>query len=260
MRAKNWIYICAMVLGVLLLNGCSASRHLTEQEQAFGTQAATKRDTKQQKTVRIAIVDSGISTRAIPKEYIDVGKNYVDEAYTTEDTYGHGTAVASIIYQEVQDCEVIFVPLVTSVYEDRRLRSADGEALAKAVCDAVDVFACDVINISAGIEQDNPSLKEAVAYAKEKKVAIVAAVGNDYETAPGKRYYPAAYESVIAVGASDKTGERADFSQDWADVYVEGVDVPIYLMSGNTDTGSATSYAAARYTAQLATNYVKDGE
>ena len=60
--------------------------------------------------VVIAIIDTGISTNAIPSENILEGKNYLDTSLSTEDTYGHGTAVASVILKHLPEAQ--FVPLV----------------------------------------------------------------------------------------------------------------------------------------------------
>ena len=50
-----------------------------------------------QTPVRIAILDSGISTAAIDPESLEGGLNRIKPLSDTEDTIGHGTAVASII-------------------------------------------------------------------------------------------------------------------------------------------------------------------
>ena len=58
--------------------------------------------------VVIAIIDTGISTNAIPSENILEGKNYLDPSLSTEDTYGHGTAVASVILKHLPEAQNIF--------------------------------------------------------------------------------------------------------------------------------------------------------
>jgi hypothetical protein len=44
--------------------------------------------------VVIGIIDTGISTNAIDSDHILEGKNYLDPSLSTDDSYGHGTAVA----------------------------------------------------------------------------------------------------------------------------------------------------------------------
>ena len=47
--------------------------------------------------VRVAIIDTGISTAAISPDRIGRGINYIRPQDTTEDKLGHGTAVSAII-------------------------------------------------------------------------------------------------------------------------------------------------------------------
>jgi hypothetical protein len=65
------------------------------------------------------------------------------------------------------------------------------------------------MNISMGTIEDNPLIEEAVLLAQSQNVIIVAASGN---SAQGEASYPAAYPSVISVGAVDARGEHLNFS------------------------------------------------
>lgn len=203
--------------------------------------------------VMIAIIDTGISTRAISGENIREGKNYLDPALSTEDTYGHGTAVASVILADFPQAQL--VPLVSNAYDEGRIRQVDNDVFAQMIRDAVDVYHCQIINLSVGLILDKPSIREAVAYAEEKGVLVVASVGNDYAAAGGVQYYPAGYDTVLAVGSlnSDRSAISA-FSQrgEWVDVYAVGEDVTIATLSGNTRQSEGTSYSAARVTAHAA--------
>lgn len=249
---KKWnrFVLCLMAF---ILFGCgqvkNEEKKNTDREPTVSSQETVEKELPT--LLRIGVIDTGFSGEAIDSAYIAEGKNYVDESKGTKDTYGHGTAVASIIMNQAENGNFILVPLINAMYEKGKITAIDSDTLAVVIREAIDVFHCDMIHISGGVAQPNDSLKEAVDYAKEKNVIIVAAVGNDYMENPGARIYPAAYDSVISVGALDKDGTRAEFSQDWADEYVLGVDVTIRLMSGKEDMGSASSYAAAVYTASL---------
>lgn len=200
--------------------------------------------------VVIGIIDTGISTNAIPGENILPGKNYVDPARSTEDTYGHGTAVASVILEQLPQAR--FVPLVSNAYEDGKINQVSNDMFAQMIRDAVDVYGCQIINISVGLILDKPSIRDAVAYAEEKGVLVVASVGNDYATAGSCRYYPAGYDTVLAVGSlnGDCTA-ISDFSQrgEWVDVYARGEKVTIATLSGGSRESDGTSYSAARVAA-----------
>jgi len=252
-KRKETGYLCLWVAILsLFFLGCGKGTAGKEEETSIESVQETESTEDATSTLlRIAVVDSGISTRAIELGYLAEGKNYVDETQGTEDTYGHGTAVASIIMNQAENGNFVLVPLVNTMYEKGHLKSIDADTLATVIREAIDLFHCDIIHISGGVQTPKDSLEQAVAYAKEKGVTIVAAVGNDYEENPGALLYPAAYPGVISVGALDQEGNRAAFSQDWAKEYAIGVDVTYLLISGNEDTGSATSYAAAAYTATL---------
>ena len=178
-------------------------------------------------------------------------ENYVNPELDTEDTYGHGTAVASIILENAP--EVKLVPLVSIKYENGKIIQVDNDTLAQIIRDAIDVYDCQIINLSAGLASDIESVRQAVEYAKEKQVLIVASAGNDYAESGEVKHYPAAYESVIAVGSLKEDGTTiSDFSQrgDWVNIFEIGENVTIETFSGNTKTGDGTSYSAAKVTAE----------
>ena len=155
------------------------------------------------KKIRVAVIDTGFSEKAIPSGNIAGGKNYLDGDMGTDDTYGHGTAVASIILENAPDTEL--VALVSSVYEHGRLKQVDADTFAGIIIDAVDVYGCDVINVSSGFAVDTEALRQAVEYVEKKGVVIVASAGNDYVENPDVKYYPAAYDGVIAVGSINES-------------------------------------------------------
>lgn len=204
------------------------------------------------KKIRVAVVDTGFSDKSIPDGSIAGGKNYIVESMGKDDTYGHGTAVASIILENVPDAEL--VALVSSVYDHGKLTQVDADTFAMIIMDAVDVYECDVINVSAGFAADVETVRQAVDYAKEKGVVIVAAAGNDYQDNPDAKYYPAAYESVIAVGSMNENKTSiSDFSQrgEWVDIYECGENITVKTLSGNKRIVSGTSYSAAIVTARV---------
>ena len=99
-----------------------------------------------------------------------------------------------------------------------------------------------VINMSLGGGGDARVEREAVAYAVSKGVVVVAAMGNDASAAPS---YPAAYPSVIAVGATDSSDRRASFSNTgaWIDVAAPGVGVQSTYWDDTYTSLSGTSMA-----------------
>lgn len=203
--------------------------------------------------VIIGIIDTGISTNAIDSDHILEGKNYLDPSLSTEDTYGHGTAVASVILKELPQAQ--FVPLVSNAYNKGRIEQVDNDVFAQMIRDAVDVYHCQIINLSVGLILDKLSIREAVAYAEEKGVLVVASAGNDYAEGGEFTYYPAAYETVLSVGSvNKKKNEISDFSQrgEWVDIYARGEEITIKTLSGYKRESEGTSYSAAIVTARAA--------
>lgn len=207
--------------------------------------------------IRVALIDTGISPLAIDPEHIGEGKNYALPDRDTADVLGHGTALAGLILDTAPDA--ILIPLVYST------RTTGGKSvqcnvktIAQIIRDAVDVYDCRVINISAGITQDVPALRDAINYAEEQGVVVVAAVGNTHRTTPKLSYYPACYDTVIGVGALRRDGKVASFSQrHGVSLVAPGDAVKVRDLQGRTTTASGTSYAAAQVTGAVATLLAK---
>ncbi len=203
--------------------------------------------------VIIGIIDTGISSKAIPADHILEGKNYIDPSLDVEDTYGHGTAVTSVILNEFSQAQ--FVPLVCNAYNKGKIEQVDNDVFAQMIRDAVDVYNCQIINLSVGLILDKTAVREAVEYAEEKGVLVVASAGNDYATDGEFKSYPAGYDTVFAVGSVNKEGTAiSDFSQrgDWVNIYACGEEITIKTLSGNERESEGTSYSAALVTARAA--------
>lgn len=243
MKQKKWLFL---LLTSLLISSC-------------GTQTAG--EIPETVTVRIAILDSGISTMAVNSESLEEGLNGIRPFSATEDTTGHGTAVASIIVgSESAGIEGICpqAVLIPLVYCEKdylgRTVNADAETVGELIRDAVDTFQCDIINISAASAKDDSSLRNAVEYAVEQGVIVVTCAGNTNLTTPDNVYYPGAYDGVICVGAVNPQGEVSDFSQrgEYLDFVAPGEELPAATMEGELTTVAGTSFSAAYVTGVIA--------
>ena len=174
--------------------------------------------------IRVAVVDSGLYSQYEGTEFLNVipGKDYTSSK-TTNDTFGHGTQVTGMIAASHNGVlvkgispNVEIVPL--KVTNDGNVYTVE---VSQAIRDAVDIYDCDVINLSLGFPGPRETLKNAVDYAVGKGVTVVAAVGNYKNGNNDKSYvekdfmeestlvltkddslqYPAAYDNVIGVGA-----------------------------------------------------------
>jgi|GEM_PF-663575 serine protease len=79
----------------------------------------------------------------------------------------------------------------------------------------------DVINLSLGSQTQNPGLSDILAEATAAGILVVAASGN---AGDDRQFFPAAFPSVIAVGAVDCEGNRSSFSNfgNWLDLVAPG--------------------------------------
>lgn len=158
--------------------------------------------------VKIAVLDSGIVPHAnLPGVVQSI--EIVPFPRDLEKTHGHGTAVASLIAgADASAPGVAPAAELISIRISDESGQADSFAMAAGILAAVDAGA-DLINISMGTSVDNPLIAEAVLYARDHGSLIVASSGNSEQS---DATYPAAYPSVISVGAVDARGEHLDFS------------------------------------------------
>lgn len=219
--------------------------------------------------VRIAFLDSGISLKHLDPAQVAEGENFVFPERGTDDRVGHGTATAGIVLGSAElglagVCpEAVAVPLVCyDTYPSGVSVPGSPETLAAAVYAAVDRYGCRVINISMGTTEDSDELRAAVEYAEAMGAVVVSAVGNDNKNAPESVFYPAAYATVIGVGAAD--GMRAaDFSQrHGVDVVAPGVllETVTNRNAAETRRRSGTSFACAYVSGLCAALLLRDPE
>ncbi|BES64382.1 hypothetical protein SANA_08210 [Gottschalkiaceae bacterium SANA] len=220
--------------------------------------------------LRIAVIDTGICVEAIKPANLMAGANYLSPLAGTNDLIGHGTAVAGIIlgaervYIKGIAPKAKLVPLViaTKTTDGDKL-IGDSEVLAQAICDAIDIYDCQIINISAGTMSTGEQLQSAVEYAEENGVILISSVGNDNQYYPANMYYPAAYETVVGVSALKRNGEVARFSQRNDSVFICAPGDRLKLASateGKTTFGSGTSYATAYVSGAVALLLSEDVE
>jgi thermitase len=197
--------------------------------------------------VVIAVLDTGIDKQQedlVGKVIAEV--NFTDSR-TTEDIYGHGTHVAGIIAAWTEsgagvaglahDCRLVNV----KVADDQG--RFDSSVAARGVIWAVD-HGANVINMSLVSMEPSPGLEQAINYAWNQGVVVVAAAGN---LVGDKIVYPAYYSNCIAVAATDSNDCVASWSSqgDWVDVAAPGVDIYSTLPDNKYGNKSGTSMAAA---------------
>lgn len=157
----------------------------------------------------IAVIDTGIKLdhpefagRLVP------GYDFVNKDDQADDDAGHGTHVAGVIAAALDNGQG-----VAGVCPNCRLmpvkslnanKLGSWSQISQGILFAVDNGA-RVINLSLGAKTFSATLVEAIQYAVDHDVIVVAAAGNGGTDAP---FYPAALEGVIAVAATTNEGTR----------------------------------------------------
>lgn len=160
------------------------------------------------KGVKIAVLDTGVAPHpTFPKEVPNVV--LVPSEKKPDDWYGHGTAVASLIAGQLKEAPGVAPGADITSYRisDDKGRS-DTWTLASAIRRAVDE-GHHILSISMGSYGDSPLLRQAVEFALNAGVVIVASAGNEAQEKPT---YPAAYAGVVKAVAVDGLGDPLLFS------------------------------------------------
>ncbi|HKR63955.1 MAG TPA: S8 family serine peptidase [Thermoanaerobaculia bacterium] len=196
--------------------------------------------------VRVGIIDTGIDLRhpdlraAYRGGWDFVHDDNVPEEEAQGDAFGHGTRMAGVIAGSDNGFGVVGVAPAVSLFV-LKIFPKNGGALTSNVIRAIDwaiAQKLDILNCSFG--GDTPSKLEEEAYARARRanVLVIAAVGNHASYVR----YPAAYPSVVGVGAIDRTNRVAAFSNTGTEVefVAPGVDVLSTMISGTGRVGSIT--------------------
>ena len=215
----------------------------------------------------VAVIDTGVAPHPRLAGRLVDGGDYVLDESGMSDCDGHGTVVAGIIAAAkdqgqgtgfvgvAPDARILAIRQSSQFYQvettdetDRTETQAPGDvsSLAEAVNRAVDTRGVTVINISEAAcflpgTADDQALHDAVRYAADRGVVVVAAAANanDADTDNPCRQNPEGGvqtlvsparfdEDVLAVGATDVTnGEPAGFtiSGPWVDVAAPGTGI-----------------------------------
>ncbi len=207
--------------------------------------------------VPIAILDSGFSEDAGLEDFVLTSFNAINPDASIADSLGHGTQMALVAagaippigaetssdsYSPIIPIKAIDDSGVTSSFDI--MRSIDF-ALANGA---------RVMSLSWGTETKSEFLEDAVNYASSKGVIVVASAGNEPTGTP---VYPAAYSSVIGVGALGPEGDTWVKSNYGSFVAFNAPGFAVLPVGHKGDPGAyaGTSIAAA-YTSNIISNYL----
>jgi serine protease len=171
--------------------------------------------------VTVAVIDTGISqVQDLQNTNFVKGYDFVNDRTEATDDNGHGTHVAGTIAQSTNNnIGVAGIAYEASLMPLKVLSNGGGGTvadIAESIKFAADNGA-DVINMSLGGGGESQLMREAIDYAHQKGVVIIAAAGNANQNSAS---YPARYPHVIGVAALDATGHKAPYSN-----FGAGVDI-----------------------------------
>ncbi len=198
--------------------------------------------------VTVAILDSGICADHPDLTGRTAGVwDYIENDPVPQDEFGHGCSVAGII-SATADNGVGMAGIAPNVHIlIFRVLDAYGRGtysdVAAAIVDAVNAGA-QIVNLSLGGANPSGVLEQAVRYADERGVLVVAAAGN---TGREGVLYPAAYESVVAVAAVDPNLQRSSFSTfgPEVDLLAPGRNILTTRLDGGYALMNGSSFGAA---------------
>jgi type VII secretion-associated serine protease mycosin len=201
--------------------------------------------------ITVAVIDTGVDPHP------DLEKNLLPGTETfpggtgdgKRDTDGHGTKVAGLIaaHGQVGGSGALGIAPKAKIlpirFSDRSDNTNPDEAVAKGI-EWATAKGAQVISISLG-GGASPRDVGAVRAALAADIVVVAAAGNQPES-----YgigYPAALDGVVAVGATDRAGNRAKISVSGKQMAIvaPGVDIVGVAPGGKYSKGTGTSDSTA---------------
>lgn len=207
--------------------------------------------------VIVAVVDSGTcADHPDLRDRILDGWDFVENDPFPQDEFGHGCAVAGIIAANTNNGTGIAGVAANTKIMPLRVLNSQGIGTYSNVAAAI-VYAVDhqaqIINLSLGGSNSSALLKEAIDYAIERNVLVIAAAGNTGSTV----LYPAAYDSVIAVASVDPDLHMSSFSSRGPEIDTLAPGRNILVLSNNGDYtyASGSSFAAPHVTGVAAIEF-----
>jgi subtilisin family serine protease len=231
--------------------------------------------------VVVAVIDSGLDVKhpdLSPNLWVnageaagkpgvdDDGNGYVDDVHgwdfvndrpiVTGGT-DHGTHVAGTIAAAVNGRGTVGVAPKVKIMALQFIGASGNGYLEDAVA-AIEYAVKNgarVINSSWGGAGFSDFLNEAIQEAISKNVLFVAAAGNNGRNTDSNPFYPAQYEGVIAVGATDSNDQLASYSNfgaEGVEVVAPGTEIYSTFLNGNYGVLSGTSMASPQVAGVLA--------
>lgn len=241
--------ICSVMIILLLLSilGCKEGRNEKTHRLQWWLDSL-RWDTDDRKNdlsgngIVIAVIDT-----AIDDSHPDLKGKIIDQhlvsGITNPQRFEHGTAIAGIICATPNNKDGVLgiacdAEILSIVIGDSNETSIDSlvEGIEYAISKRV-----NIINISAGVIDNDSRLEQAIDEANASGIVVVAAAGNNLD---GTLLYPAQYSNVLSVNSLDSNNSKL-FSDDGKSIYLPG---------GNIVTTYSSIYEPKKYVSYTGTS------
>lgn len=194
--------------------------------------------------IKVAVLDSGIDyvTGIDIAGSVNLVEEDEDILPIFQDMTGHGTGIASIIAANGEN-DIKGINPDVELYSVKILDKENSATLSRVIRG---IYWCienniNIINMSFGTNVYSAALEQAVKDAYDAGILMIGAAGNEGESVE----YPAAFEEVMAVAATDEEANISDFSNrgDELEIAAPGEKVKVSGFFDGTSVTHGTSIA-----------------
>lgn len=205
--------------------------------------------------VRIGVIDTGADYSHPDLQHsLARGINLLNQMSLPYDDNGHGTHIAGTISASGGSKGMMGVAPRSLIYPIKAF-DHNGSAYVSDIILGIDWCVRNhmhIINMSFGMKSKSQSLQNIIRKAYEAGIVVVASSGNDKKTRSVD--YPARYAQTISVGATDKSGRIASFSNhgSFIDIYAPGEKISSCWLGGGYHEMNGTSMATSHVSGSIA--------
>jgi hypothetical protein len=207
----------------------------------------------------VAVLDTGLSPHSGVEDFVLASLDALDPDESISDSLGHGTQMALIATGMVKPSGVTSGTHTQSPIIPIRVFDDNGFTSNFTIMSSIDFalkHGARVMSLSWGSETRSDFLETALNDARSKGLIVVASAGNE---PTGKPVYPAAFPSVVGVGAlapDGKSWENSNYG-DFVTLYAPGFATLPVGYKGDPGPYAGTSISAA-YAANVIADYLSE--
>lgn len=223
-------------------NDSNRSHRLQWWLKAINWDIQNRNDDLSGKDIHIAVIDTAID-ESHPDLAGKIIEQHIVEGVSGKQQFEHGTAVAGIIcaspYSKDGVLGIAVDAKILSIVISNNTE-AQVDSLVKGIEYAI-TKKVNIINISAGIIENDSKLQSVIDDAYDAGIIIVAASGNSLY---GTEVYPAKYDNVISVNSVDSNGKKL----------YGGYSKSVFLPGGNIVTTYSSRHEPKKYVSYSGTS------